>query len=66
MSRYESKVCNLEDYVCPICGKRFIPGALHAYRNKKTHKKYCSWTCYRKAQKESPGDFMNKKSKVIY
>ena len=63
MEGYKRTVCHMEDYVC-ACGKRFIPSPLHVYKNPKTHKKYCSWTCFRNAQKENPGDFYNQKRKV--
>ena len=34
----------LEEYFCPVCGKRFIPAPQHIYKDK--GKIYCSWTCY--------------------
>lgn len=37
---------------CSICGKEFIPAAMHMYKTKKkgeTTKIQCSYTCYRKA-----------------
>jgi hypothetical protein len=37
---------------CSICGKEFIPAAMHMYKTKKKGeitKIQCSYTCYRKA-----------------
>lgn len=46
---------------CPICGKKFLVAPLHIYKSSKTHKKYCGWNCYRKAQREHPEDFIQNK-----
>lgn len=38
--------------ICSICGKEFIPAALHIYKTKDNHGKIriqCSYNCYRKA-----------------
>ena len=36
---------------CPICGKEFYITAWDSWVYRIDHKYYCSWTCYRKAQK---------------
>ena len=56
--------CHLTECNCPVCGKMFIPAPLHAYKSPKTRVKYCSWTCYRKAQKTFPKDFIKTKKGV--
>ena len=47
----------ITEKVCPICGRRFIVHDLQNYVHKllwykKGYRYYCSWTCYRKAEKE--------------
>ncbi len=44
----------LNELTCPLCGKKFIPAALHIYRDR--GRTFCSWTCYnhRKDNKTSP------------
>ena len=56
--------CHIESAVCSICGETFIPAALHRYKNPATHERYCSWTCYRIAQKNNPKDFFKHKRTV--
>lgn len=56
--------CHLIECNCAVCGERFIPAPLHSYKNPKTHAKYCSWTCYREAQKQNPKDFIKTKKGV--
>lgn len=55
MGYYEDKTFQNETK-CPICGKIFYPYPGHVYKlkNKKNKHiiKYCSWSCYRAAQKE--------------
>ena len=41
---------DLEVRTCPICGKTFVPAAMHMYRKK--HVLFCSWTCYRKDESQ--------------
>lgn len=37
--------------VCPVCGKDFIPAALHVYKDKRApYKKVCSWSCVRRSE----------------
>ena len=46
----------LELKKCSICGKEFIPAALHMYKTKNSHgitKLQCSYTCYRKAGEDN-------------
>lgn len=33
------------EYVCPVCGKSFVPAPYHVYQEQ--GKPYCSWSCYR-------------------
>ena len=44
------------EYKCPICGRKFIICSAIDYvyklRAKNVYKYFCSWTCYRKYQKE--------------
>ena len=55
MGYYEDKTFQNETK-CPICGRIFYPYPGHVYKlkNKKNKHiiKYCSWSCYRAAQKE--------------
>lgn len=42
----------MESAKCSICGKEFIPAAMHMYKTINYHgktEKQCSYTCYRKA-----------------
>ena len=39
------------DVKCSVCGKNFIPAPLHAYRDKRCHKRVCSWTCVCKSER---------------
>ena len=50
-----------EDMLCDVCKKSFIPAAAHMYKLsvKGRVQIYCSYTCYRKVQKE----LENKKGK---
>ena len=41
----------LEEWYCPLCGKRFIPYAQWAWKDR--NGRYCSYSCYRKARKRS-------------
>lgn len=36
---------------CPVCGKDFIMSHADLWTYKIDSRYYCSWTCYRKAQK---------------
>ncbi len=36
----------LTDMRCPVCGRNFVPAALHIYT--KDSKTFCSWGCYNK------------------
>lgn len=36
---------NIIEATCPICGKKFIPAPLHVYRDKRSMKRVCSWSC---------------------
>lgn len=38
---YEHLVCK----ECPICGKKFIPAPQHVYRDRRSTKMVCSWSC---------------------
>ena len=35
----------IKEAKCPVCGKTFIPAPYHAYRDKRCHKRVCSWSC---------------------
>ena len=39
---------------CPICGKSFVPAPYHVYKMfiKGSYRYLCSWSCYRKAERE--------------
>ena len=55
--RNRDEIGLITERVCPICGKQFIIHDLQDYTykmtlNKKDIQYYCSWTCYRKAEKE--------------
>ena len=43
-----------EEVLCDVCKKSFIPAAAHMYKLSVKNKIqiYCSYTCYRKVQKE--------------
>jgi hypothetical protein len=51
---YEKKYVSLESYICPVCGKEFIPATEHIYSAffGKNRKLVCRWTCMAKAQRE--------------
>lgn len=36
---------------CPICGKSFVPAPMHIYRDKRCHKRVCSWSCVCKSER---------------
>lgn len=43
----------MREYICPVCGKRFIQNAPSQYIYKDKHDKLlCSYTCYRIATKD--------------
>jgi hypothetical protein len=32
--------------ICPVCGKEFIPAAMHVYKDRRpNHRFVCSWSC---------------------
>lgn len=33
----------IKDFICPVCGKNFIPAPFHQY--KVSHRRVCSYTC---------------------
>lgn len=36
---------NLVEVKCPVCGMAFIPAPYHAYRDRRSRKRVCSWSC---------------------
>lgn len=48
---------------CPVCGKTFYPLPEHVYTRFRKGKwlKFCSWTCFRKDEKEHPVDDRRRK-----
>lgn len=45
-----SKDLEIQDSICPICGKNYIPAPFHNY---KIHgKKVCSWHCQLKGERD--------------
>lgn len=57
--RDESVCFGIRDCICPVCGKRFIPAPQHVYKQYKTKKKVCSWTCVIVSERE----FLNHSNK---
>lgn len=44
----ESKITELVEDICPICGKLYIPAPLHIYRvsnGRGGQKRVCKWSC---------------------
>lgn len=43
------------ELVCPVCGKTFIPAALHVYKARihGIEKKVCTWGCQMKHEREN-------------
>lgn len=42
------------EVICPICGKTFIPGVGHVYKDKRTYqsgKRVCSYKCMRESER---------------
>ena len=36
---------------CPVCGKDFIPAAEHVYRDKRSRKRVCTYSCMLTSEK---------------
>lgn len=51
--------------VCPICGEKKFVFDASEYVYKIGYKYYCSWTCYRKAQREMEEKHKKRKSNHI-
>ena len=41
----------LNELICPVCGKSFIPAPMHVYRDKRCRKRVCSWSCVCKSER---------------
>lgn len=47
MSESQKQTSPFVVHKCPICGKSFIPAAMHIYR--KNGNAFCGWNCYLKS-----------------
>ena len=53
--RINFKKFGLIEHTCKICGKKFECGAEYIYKTERKHKGtdwFCSWTCYRKDDRD--------------
>lgn len=56
----------LQEKVCPVCGKTFIPAPLHVYRDARfdksvKHALVCSWRCVCESERLKGGDGRKKR-----
>ena len=44
----------IKEYICPVCGKIFVPAPFHSYKVQDMNCRYylvCSYSCTRRAEK---------------
>lgn len=50
--KYKYEAGGFQTKICPICGKEFVPAALHTYKSAIDKKLVCSWSCVCESERQ--------------
>jgi hypothetical protein len=60
------KIQHIQEVVCPVCGKIFIPGYPHAYKDRRSpYKRVCTWGCVMKSERLKEANRKRKSRKRV-